>query len=731
MVDQIYSHCRGCLSSCGLVFEVEHGEIVSTRADPDSLVSHGFKCIKGDMSVEFLRGSEARFTQSMRRGPGGSLTPIPSDRLMDEVAEAIARSQRLHGPRSVALYIGTAAYRKSFNVSLAKQLMAAIGSPSVFSTMTIDQSAHWVVDGRMGVFATGRPNFADVDVAVVTGANPVISHSSSFLPVPIVGQVPRMRDFRTRGGKLIVVDPRKTETARLADLHIQPQPGHDAEIFAALNRLMLEKGWCDEDFCTRFVADREALRTAVAPFTPELVAGRAGIDANQLLEAAHLIGQARKLWAGFGTGLSMSPNPNTAGHMVEALNALRGGYMRAGDVIRNPGVFVKRAAVEGVKAPRRSWETEPKLGGGFGRLYGEFPSSQLASEILTPGPNRIRTLIVVGANPLMAFGEPDRLRAAFEDLECLVVIEPRATETTDLAHYIVAPPLQYETADFNLANSSRIEEPVVQYTPAVTPPPPGVLDEWEFFNGLANRLGHVLRVSPGAYHFDPGKASSARTIDPNETWTADRLIEEAFAAVGLSLEEVRRHPHGFKVEAPPQRVAPPPADDGARLDLCPPDVARELAEILARPSAAGPDYRLVNRRIIELMNSEFRLAETVQRRFDGASPLYMHPEDMAVEGFAAGDRIIIEGRHGEISARARPDATLRRGVVAMTHCWSGEAVDPAGHGHVSRLVSMRARDVQQIDGMPQQSSLPVTLRRGGEGQVPRSRAAFEPARQSA
>jgi anaerobic selenocysteine-containing dehydrogenase len=131
------------------------------------------------------------------------------------------------------------------------------------------------------------------------------------------------------------------------------------------------------------------------------------------------------------------------------------------------------------------------------------------------------------------------------------------------------------------------------------------------------------------------------------------------------------------------------------------------------------------------MNSEFRLAETVQRRFDGASPLYMHPEDMAVEGFAAGDRVIIEGRHGEISARARPDATLRRGVVAMTHCWSGEAVDPAGHGHVSRLVSMGPRDVQQIDGMPQQSSLPVKLRRGGEGQVPGSRAAFEPARQSA
>jgi anaerobic selenocysteine-containing dehydrogenase len=406
--------------------------------------------------------------------------------------------------------------------------------------------------------------------------------------------------------------------------------------------------------------------------------------------------------------------------MIEALNALCGGYMRAGDLVGNPGVFVKRAAVEGVKPPRRSWESEPKLGGGFGRLYGEFPSSQLASEILTPGPNQIRTLVVVGANPIMAFGEPDRLREAFEDLECLIVVEPRPTETTALADYIVAPPLQYEVADFNLANSSRIEEPVVQFTPPVTAPPPGVLNEWEFFNGLANRLGHVLRVSPGAYHFDPKKADSAKAIDPSETWTTERLVEEAFAAVGLSLEEVRRHPHGLKVVAPPQRVCPPAADDGARLDVCPPDVARELAEILARPSAAAPAYLLVNRRIIELMNSEFRFAETVKRRFDGASPLYMHPEDMTAEGFAAADGVIIKGRHGQISARVRPDSTLRRGVVAMTHCWSGEADDSAGHA--SRLVSMRVEDVQEIDGMPQQSSLPVTLeRRGGGGQVQSSR----------
>jgi anaerobic selenocysteine-containing dehydrogenase len=254
-----------------------------------------------------------------------------------------------------------------------------------------------------------------------------------------------------------------------------------------------------------------------------------------------------------------------------------------------------------------------------------------------------------------------------------------------------------------------MEAPLIQYTDPVTPPPPGVLNEWEFFNGVANRLGFTLRATPGAFAFNPGKTASAKAIDPQETWTTERLIEAAFADVGLSLDEVRRHPHGLKVEYPPQTISAPEADDGARLDVCPPDVAGELAEIFAAAAPVTQDYLLVPRRIIELMNSEFRFAGTTVRRFDGAAPLYMHPEDMSQEGFAPDDRISITGKYGQISARVRPDPTMRRGVVAMTHCWSGDPDGEPTEGHTSRLVSMQIEDVQKIDGMPMQSSLPVKL----------------------
>jgi anaerobic selenocysteine-containing dehydrogenase len=711
MSRQVYSYCRGCVAHCGLIFEVEGNRIVSHRGDPDHVNSKGFKCVKGDMSVEHIQGLERRFTSCHKRNSEGRLEPIASAALMDEVAAAIARGVRDNGPRSVALYIGTAGYRKSFNLSMAKQFMAAIGSPSMFSTMTIDQSAHWVVDGRMGVFVTGKPAFEDLDLIVLAGTNPVISHGGPYVATPLVNTVPKLRSWRERGGKLVVVDPRVTETARLADVHLQARPGADAEIFAGLIRLILANGWHDADFCARYVQGLDALRAAVEPFTAERVAERADVPLESLLAAARLIGAAKKPSMGFGTGLSMSPHPNTAAHMVEGLNAICGGFARAGEVIRNPGIFQKRALVEAVVAPTRTWEREPKLGTGFGALYGEFPSSRLADEILTPGPTQIRTLIVLGANPMMAFGEPQRLREALTSLDCLVVVEPRPTETTDLADYLVAPPLPYEVADINVMVSGWHEDLCLQATDPVVEPPPGTLTEWMFFNGLANRLGHTLRLMPVGFGGDVTAAAAAGTpLVAEEVWTTERLIERALADVGVPLEALRAAPHGLKPKMPTVRIAAPGADDGARLDVCPPDVAAELAGVMASPPA-GARYRLVVRRVVELMNSEFRMSETIQRRFDGAAPLFIHPHDMAEEGFGPGDRVAVSGRHGRIVARIRPDRTLRRGVVAMPHCWSGDPSAEALGGHTSNLVSMAVADVQAIDGMPQQSALIVDLAR--------------------
>jgi anaerobic selenocysteine-containing dehydrogenase len=652
----------------------------------------------------------------MRRNDAGDLVPVDHEALMDEVAAKARATIEKYGKRSVALYIGTQAYRKSFNLSMAKQFMSSIDSDMIFSTMTIDQSAHWVADARFGLFATGKPGILESDVIVLVGTNPVVSHSGPYVAAPTVHQIPKLKAFQARGGKLIVVDPRITETARVADIHLQVRPGVDTELFAGLIRIVLENAWHDREFCDRWVTNLPELEHAVAPFTPGLVAERVGISAAQLMETAKVIAGARKLSIGFSTGVSMSPNPNTAAHMIEALNAICGGYLRAGDTYSNPGVFSKKSPVEAVVPPSRSWETGPKLGSGYGQLYGEFPSSRLPDEILNPGPSQIRMLIVLGANPMMAFGEPERMREALSALDCLVMLEPRTTETTVLADYVVAPPLQWEVADINLLVTDWVETPYLQFADPVVEPPVGTLTEWKFFNGVANRLGHVLRVKPFSFGgtLDPDAGTA---LTPDRDWETEELLDIALTEVGSSVAELRKHPDGYLVDPAPVTISAPEVDTGARLALCPSDVAAELQTIAGQAHTSTRKYRLISRRIVELMNSEFRESDKVIQRFGGAAPLFMHPDDMSDDSIERGDMVVIEGDHGKISARVRPDKTMRRGTLSMPHCWNGVAGAPSASGHTSWLVSMATADVQPIDGMPQQSSIPVDIHREAEPKV--------------
>ncbi|NJR42496.1 MAG: molybdopterin-dependent oxidoreductase [Akkermansiaceae bacterium] len=211
-----------------------------------------------------------------------------------------------------------------------------------------------------------------------------------------------IRSAKKRGVKFIVIDPRKTEMARFADIFIQPRPGHDTGLFAALIRLVLDNGWHNKAFCERYVSGLDELRAAVAPFTPEHAAAAAGVDPQLLIDAAAMLGAAKKACIGSGTGHNMAAFSNTSEHLSEALNAILGGYVLAGDVIPNPGIFYRRPEVEMVAPPNRTWEQEPKCrSADYGLLMGEFPASVLPDEILMPGKDKIRAMFVVGANPMI------------------------------------------------------------------------------------------------------------------------------------------------------------------------------------------------------------------------------------------------------------------------------------------------------------------------------------------
>ncbi len=711
------SFCRNCGALCPMEVTVDNGRVTGVVADGTASPYGAYMCVKGLSSVDFHNGAENRLLASQKRNPDGGFDAIAADRALDEIASKLAELIDRHGPRSVAVYHGTGAYRSVLGGLLEKAFLSAIGSPNLFSTMTIDQSAKWVTMGRMGVMASGKPSTRDIDLGVITGNNPVVSHQTfPFAPGESGSPGRSLQEAKARGARLIVIDPRRTETARYADLLIQPLPGHDAALFAAIAHILLRDGTYNKAFCDRFVTQLDALREAVAPFTPELAARRADVPVAQIEQAAQWIGEAKRPFVGSGSGPSMSAHSNLNDHMIEVVNALVGGYRRAGDLVRNPGILNPRAPVETAVSPTRGWERGVKChSADIGKLYGEFPTALLPREILTPGPDRIRAVINFGGNLAMGLGDPDRAIPALKDLELLVSLDARRNETTELSHYVIATSQHFERHELSVPGDGLYPVAFAQYVEPVVDKPAGVIHDWEFFWGVAARMKRPLTLKYWTYGIDFDSIADGLPLDMEKKPDPEDMFRFLCRNSRVPFDTLKANPSGVRPDLPPQYVQAAPEDNGARLELCPADVAAELAAVLAEEPDTRYRYQVTVRRILEAMNSAYREADRTRQRH----PLnwaYMNPEDMAAEGLADGDEILIQSEAGEIVGVAKGEDRLRRGVISMTHMFGpmtpGDSSAGCRGAFTGRLTSLE-QYLEPINFMPRFSGIPVNVFRGG------------------
>lgn len=700
--------------------DVEDGVPLRVRPDGDLSPYGAYLCPKGVSSIEFQQGAEGRLVASLKRSAEGHLVPISDEAATAEIGDKLAALLAEHGPRSIAVYHGTGAYRSVLGGLLERAWVSAIGTPNFFSSMTIDQSAKWVTMGRMGVFASGRHAFRDVDLVLLAGGNPVVTHQGAPFAVAESGAPGRaFADLKQRGGKVILVDPRRTETARYADLLIQPLPGHDAAIFAAIAHILLRDGTYDRAFAARHCEQLEELRAATAPFTPELAAARADVPVEAIETAARWLSEAKRPTVGSGTGPSMAAHSNTADHMIEAVNVLSGGYRRAGDLVRNPGTLKPKVAREMALAPTRSWEHGPRcLSQDTGAIMGEFPTALLPGEILADSPDRIRALIVFGGDPLMAVGDPKQARAGFAALDLLVSLDSRLNETGKIADYVVAASHPLERHDLSVSADSLAPEPFVQYTAPVIDKPAGVIDDWAFFWRIATRMGVPLDLKFWSYGLRYEDVEHAlplsRSLDdpPDPEAMCRFLCSES----RVPFDTLKNAPGGVRPQVEPHHVLPAPEGWAQRLQLCPPDVARELAALAQTVPEPAP-MQLICRRVLHALNGAFRDSGRTRSRLP-VNYAYMATADMAAFGLTDGDLIDIRSRHGMLRALAREDARLRRGVVSMTHMF-GPLVggdDPLAEGgsNVGQLTSL-SEALQPINFMPQFSGVGIDVRRIAQG----------------
>ncbi|WP_340315336.1 molybdopterin-containing oxidoreductase family protein [Rhizorhabdus argentea] len=704
-IEQRYSACRYCVGNCGVIVDVDvqTGRAIDLRGDRNHPLTKGYACIKGLQGVYALNAPD-RILRPLKRNEEGGFDEIPLEQALDEIAAKMQIGISEDGPQSVAVYKGTQGFSHAPLLEMVRRWMDCIGSPYMFTTWTIDQSAKFVAAERLGVWGADPHHMLESDVMMIVGGNPLVS--IGMMGVTPTNVTKQFKAAKERGMKLIVVDPRRSETAALADLHLQIKPGEDVTLFAGLLREVLANGWEDSEFCAAHVIQMEELRNAVAPFSIDMVSERTGLSAEDVRAAARMFAHdARRGGVFSGTGPSMAPHSNLSEHLLQVLNVVCGRYNREGDVVRGAGLMRPRTMVAQVYPPKRSWEREPKMRAtGYGTLNGEMMTAALPDEILTPGPGRVRSLIVVGGNPAAAF--PDHLKTlkALKALDLLVTIEPFMTETARFAHYILPPTMQYERWDllFGHEGESLNPEPYQQLLSAVATPPAGsdLIEDWRIFYELAKRLGKELTFC-------------GSPMDMERTPTSEELLEKIIANGPLSLDHLKKHPRGTFIEVPPTVVQAGGGDPAARFEVAPIDVVEELEAVRVEHSASKEyPYRLISRRMRELLNT-VGLNFPVCRTREPYNPAYFHPQDMAAIGIKGGDWIEIASDHGQLQAIAKPDGTVGKGSISMTHCWGGLPEDGLPYTQVganTNLLVSTDRNVEPINAMPRMSAIPVKVR---------------------
>ena len=672
------SICRFCHAHCGIKVEVEDGRAIRVYGDKDNPVYHGYSCAKGRALPETL-GHPNRLHSSMKRLEDGRFESIASERAMDEVAERIQSILERHGPHSVALYHGTYAAFYPASMPLANSWMREIESPMIFTSATIDQPGKPIATALHGRWQAGPYLFDEADAWMLVGSNPLVAMSNG---IPNSNPARHLHRAKKRGLKLIVIDPRVTECAKAADLHLQPRPGEDPTIIAGLIHVIIREDLHDAAFVAENTAGFEALREAVAPFTPEYVERRADIPADQLIHAARLFATARRAGANAGTGPNMSGRGSLTEYLMLALQTICGDWLRAGEDFTNPFTLLPAYTPKAQPdPPYPAWGYGEKL-----RVRGltdaacGLPTAALADEILLEGEGQVRALICVGGNPMAAWPDQNKTHAALSSLDLLVTIDPKMSATARQADYVIAPKIQLEVPGLSLINEALwfygvglgYPAPYAQYTPARVDPPPGsdLIEDWAFFYGLAQRMDLRLRLDV-THAWDAGASGPQWVdLDMKRPPTTDELFAHLLHGSRVPLEEIKQHAHGAIFGEPTQAVQPRDADCEARLELGNAVMLGELSEVSAEPPVRDPDYRFrpVSRRRPDVLNSCGHDIPRLTRDYR-YNPAFMNPVDLEALGLESGDVVEIRSDHAAILGIVEPAPDVKAGVISMTHCF--------------------------------------------------------------
>ena len=671
--------CRICNAMCGLVVRTRGDRVLEARGNRDHALSRGYTCPKG-RALPALHHSPRRLDHP-QMGRGGARRTASWDDLLGDLTGRLAEIVAEDGPDAVAMYLASGSAFDSAGRRAAERFLAALGSRQKYTATTIDTPCKPLVAELVGGWSGLTPvwDHERSRLLVLFGSNPIVSHGhSNAIPDP----VNRLREHRARGGRLWVVDPRRTETAAQADRHLQVRPGSDWLVLGWLVRRLLDDPTVRDDVRRRATGVDE-LAAALAGVDDATVAAATGLETAELAELLAAVREAGRVSALTGTGTSMAPTANVTEHLLWALHVVTDSYDRPGGMWFNPGMLSRldtRRWEPASGAPDAGPPSRPELP----RRFGEWPCAGLVSEIEA---GHVRALLVVGGNPVTAFPDVARTRRALASLPILAVLDVVDTETTELATHVLPAVDQLERADTTWLLDTYQLAVAGQYTAAVVAPGAERRPVWWSLGTVAEGLGFSAL---------PRDVSVADASDQT-------LLEPVLARSVAGVDGLQGAASGVVASGAVfgwvhDRVLP---DGRWRLGAEP--LLEQLRDASAAAGAAASTGTvLVPHRQLRTMNSQLRDVAAPGGRTETVR-VHAHPT-VAVPLGPDGTAVTVTSPWGELAGTLRADDRLHPDAVTVAHGWD----DP-------NVCSLTSADeaVDPLTGMVVQSGVPVRLRAAG------------------
>ena len=708
-----YRTCNLCEAMCGIAIELDGSEILTITGDKNDPLSRGYICPKA-VALQDIYHDPDRLKQPLRRTSDG-WQPMEWDAAFDEVAARLLEIQRQHGRDAVAIYQGNPTVHSSGTMLFAPAFFRALGTRNRFSATSVDQLPHHFASYFMFGHQLLIP-VPDVDrthFLLVLGANPLVSNGS-LMTAP--GMRRRLRELRQRGGKLVVVDPRRTPTAQVADEHLFIRPGTDALFLLALLHTLYEQDLVNLGPVADLCVGQERIEALVAEFAPEQVASRTGIEVEAIRRTAVAFASAPSAVCYGRVGVSTQAYGALCHWLINLLNALTGNLDRPG------GAMFAAPAIETVD--RRGaghycrYSSRVRGAPEFG---GELPVSTLAEEILTEGDGKIRALVTSAGNPVLSTPNGTQLERALSGLDFMVSIDIYLNETTRHADIILPPTTGLETDHYDLIFHTLAVHNTAKYSSALFEPAPDARHDWQIFRQLRKRIEAAAppkRLGSRLRQACLDRLGPERLLDlglrlgPYGVWRGRR-----FSPRGLSLRKLRRHPQG--IDLGPLRPCLPGrlfTADG-RVHLAPAVLVDDLQRLRAKSSPAvpfDPPLSLIGRRQLRSNNSWMHNSLRLVKGKD-ACTLLMHPADASVRSIRDGETVEVSSRVGRINIAVELSTDMMPGVVSIPHGWGhgrpGVELQTA-HAHAGVSINDLTDD-QRVDtlcGNAAFSGEPVTVR---------------------